>query len=274
MEKPFFKFYPNDWLSAPEVILMTPAEEGAYIRLIALCWKEGGLPDDDDQLAVLSRLGKAWTKSKDRLRACFVSVDGRLQHKRLLKEWEKHEQFREKQRTNGQRGGRPKKTVNELLDENEPKGLGFFGLQKIKPKKSYSSSSSYSEEIIEGENPPTAQPQSGGNAKPKKTVKPRIAFLPPSEPEVTLYFSSLKTGDWTAERIARQAERFYNHYSSNGWRVGKNPMKDWQAAVRNWVDNDFNNSKTTNNAAPGEENDEYRKRRQEQEARTRRRQEE
>ena len=27
---------------------------------------------------------------------------------------------------------------------------------------------------------------------------------------------------------------FYNHYESNGWRVGKNSMKDWRAALRNW----------------------------------------
>jgi hypothetical protein len=27
---------------------------------------------------------------------------------------------------------------------------------------------------------------------------------------------------------------FLDHYESNGWRVGKAPMKDWKAAVRNW----------------------------------------
>lgn len=30
------------------------------------------------------------------------------------------------------------------------------------------------------------------------------------------------------------AEKFYNFYTSKGWMVGKNKMKDWQAAVRNW----------------------------------------
>ena len=29
-------------------------------------------------------------------------------------------------------------------------------------------------------------------------------------------------------------ERFIDYYSSNGWKVGKNPMKDWKAAVRTW----------------------------------------
>ena len=33
------------------------------------------------------------------------------------------------------------------------------------------------------------------------------------------------------------AQKFYDYYSSNGWRVGKNAMKDWKAAVRTWEKN-------------------------------------
>jgi hypothetical protein len=29
-------------------------------------------------------------------------------------------------------------------------------------------------------------------------------------------------------------EKWHDHYTSNGWKVGKNPMKDWKAAVRTW----------------------------------------
>lgn len=32
-------------------------------------------------------------------------------------------------------------------------------------------------------------------------------------------------------------ERFIDFYESNGWMVGKNKMKDWRAAVRNWERN-------------------------------------
>ncbi len=41
-----------------------------------------------------------------------------------------------------------------------------------------------------------------------------------------------------------EAEKFYNHFQSNGWLVGgKSPMKDWKAAARNWIINadKFNN---------------------------------
>ena len=34
-------------------------------------------------------------------------------------------------------------------------------------------------------------------------------------------------------------ERFMNYYISNGWMVGKNKMKDWKAAVRNWARKDM-----------------------------------
>lgn len=29
-------------------------------------------------------------------------------------------------------------------------------------------------------------------------------------------------------------ERWFDYYTSNGWKVGKNPMRDWKAAVRTW----------------------------------------
>lgn len=29
-------------------------------------------------------------------------------------------------------------------------------------------------------------------------------------------------------------QRFVDYYTANGWKVGKNPMKDWKAAVRGW----------------------------------------
>jgi len=35
---------------------------------------------------------------------------------------------------------------------------------------------------------------------------------------------------------AVEAQKFFNHFESNGWLVGgKSPMKDWQAAARNWM---------------------------------------
>lgn len=37
--------------------------------------------------------------------------------------------------------------------------------------------------------------------------------------------------------INDQAENFLNYYESNGWKVGKNPMKNWHCAIGNWIKN-------------------------------------
>jgi hypothetical protein len=57
---PAFQFYPDDWLSSPKISTMTPAEEGAYIRLLAYTWNDPDctIPNDDASLAILSRLGE------------------------------------------------------------------------------------------------------------------------------------------------------------------------------------------------------------------------
>lgn len=37
-------------------------------------------------------------------------------------------------------------------------------------------------------------------------------------------------------------QHFVDYYESNGWKVGKNSMKDWKAAVRTWERNGYNQS--------------------------------
>jgi predicted phage replisome organizer len=42
------------------------------------------------------------------------------------------------------------------------------------------------------------------------------------------------------------AEHFFDYYESNGWKVGKNSMKDWKAAVRTWEKNNYNKPAKSN----------------------------
>lgn len=98
---PAFQFYPNDWLSSPAIMLMTPAEEGAYIRLLSICWMNNGLPDDDKELEELSRLGKEWEKSAKKIRSCFVKRRGKLINKRQEKERKKQRIWSQKSRQGG-----------------------------------------------------------------------------------------------------------------------------------------------------------------------------
>ena len=43
----------------------------------------------------------------------------------------------------------------------------------------------------------------------------------------------------------RYADRFYNFYESKGWKVGKEKMKDWKAAIRGWLSRDNIKKKET-----------------------------
>lgn len=43
-------------------------------------------------------------------------------------------------------------------------------------------------------------------------------------------------------------EAFFNYYESNGWKVGKNPMKDWKAAVRTWHCNERKTGDSSKNS--------------------------
>ena len=71
-----------------------------------------------------------------------------------------------------------------------------------------------------------------------KSDKPtRTRFTPPSLEEVQAYCNERQNNV--------DAEKFINHYTSNGWMVGRNKMKDWKAAVRTWEKNGYDTKKQT-----------------------------
>jgi len=58
-----------------------------------------------------------------------------------------------------------------------------------------------------------------------------IGFKPPTIIELKELFPEL------------DAQRFHDFYSSKGWMIGKNKMKDWKAAARNWLSRNAENVK-------------------------------
>lgn len=64
--------------------------------------------------------------------------------------------------------------------------------------------------------------------KEKNSIRKSVArFTPPAIEEVRQY---ILENDYNLV----DADSFYYHYESIGWKVGKNPMKDWQKAVQSW----------------------------------------
>lgn len=87
-------------------------------------------------------------------------------------------------------------------------------------------------------------PYSKPNEKPSN--KPNKRFVPPTLEEVTHYCLE--------RRNMVNPAQFINYYTANGWKVGKNPMKDWKAAVRTWEQRDFGgNTKPVKNIPPEED---------------------
>jgi len=69
--------------------------------------------------------------------------------------------------------------------------------------------------------------------KEKSTVKAK-AFTIPTISEIKEYCKEIKSNI--------DADNFFDYYTSNGWMVGKQKMKDWKATVRRWSKNNFSNN--------------------------------
>jgi hypothetical protein len=86
--------------------------------------------------------------------------------------------------------------------------------------------------------------------KNKSIVKNKI-FEAPTFIEVETYFLDSKV-------TIIEAQKFFNYYESNGWKIGgRSPMKNWKAAANNWMLNaeKFNPKVQTSNLHLNQEKD-------------------
>lgn len=118
-----------------------------------------------------------------------------------------YEETCRKQRENGAKGGRPKKA--EGSEENPKNPVVFSETQKSKYKAKQSNTKQINTNSPNGE---------CDNARETR-------FTPPTLAEVQAYVSE--------RHSPVDPQGFIDFYASNGWMVGKTPMKDWKAACRN-----------------------------------------
>ena len=62
--------------------------------------------------------------------------------------------------------------------------------------------------------------------KEKEDIKPQKRFTKPTLEEVQAYCRERNNNV--------DAQKWYDYYSSNGWKVGRSKMVDWKAAIRTW----------------------------------------
>lgn len=110
---------------------------------------------------------------------------------------------------NGQKGGRPKN-----LTETKAKPNHNLSETKQEPKHNLTESKTKAN-VNENVN-------DNYNENEKENVNASV-FTPPSLDLILSEFPKFA-----------EARKFHAFYTANGWQMGKNPMKDWRAAVKSW----------------------------------------
>ena len=123
---------------------------------------------------------------------------------------------------NGRKGGRPKKSQTpESEKANSPK------------------SEKLNAENEESQTPESEKTKGKSKGKSINSSNEELngRFKRPTQDEVARYASGIGHPSF-------DAQKFMDYYNANGWKVGRNPMKDWQATVRNWIRRDEPQGKT------------------------------
>lgn len=112
---------------------------------------------------------------------------------------------------------------NERLEHEKSKRKNFCdSRRKNKEKKTYDNT--YDEHMIEH--------MENTNENRNTSISKGVVRGILKKPDLSEVLTIIKD--------VNEAERYLDYYESNGWKVGKNSMKDWKAAARNWIKNKKN----------------------------------
>lgn len=108
MKRPWFKFYPSDWLNGTRGLSLE--ERGAYMTLLALMYdQQGAIPDDERWMCgALDCDVRVWRRLRDKLcryGKITPNTDGFLVNRRVLEEVRSAELVAEVRRKSGRSGG-------------------------------------------------------------------------------------------------------------------------------------------------------------------------
>jgi uncharacterized protein YdaU (DUF1376 family) len=187
-------------------------QHGVYMLLMDAIYDREKFPTLDEAIDWV------WASSQDEIDAVklvlskFFTVDGEVfVQARISQELQEYAGLREINAINGKKGGRPKGKTHSVSKKTHSVS------DKSDQKANQSESKPNHKPLTTNHKPITKEPVV--KAKPKR-------FAPPCMQEVV---------DYCKQRSNFvDPQRFIDYYTSNGWKVGKNPMKDWKAAVRNW----------------------------------------
>ena len=131
--------------------------------------------------------------------------------------------------------------INGNINEQSKGKESKVNISFLQKKKQKSASVDFDEEgknnqplSDQKETSPQVAPAPPPDSEESKKTKKR--FVPPTPEEVQDYCNERGNGISGTE--------FCDFYTSKGWKVGREPMKDWKAAVRTWEAKRKNNTQT------------------------------
>jgi hypothetical protein len=120
-------------------------------------------------------------------------------------------------------------TVNNTINNTLNNTKHIILEKKENSKNNFISNEPFHEEKRKKVAPKKEKSKQLTNRIVSQSQREELTCKPPIIEEVKIFFQE---NNW--ENL--HAERFFNHFESNGWLVsGKSPMKNWHAAARNWI---------------------------------------
>lgn len=200
---PYFKFYPSDFIL--DTRQLTDSEKAIWIDLLCFMWlKSTGKGTLQGHISDLARmLGRERLDLETALDAL---------HRKGICDMNQRES--EQIKVTSRRMLRDAKILDNASFRQMSHRSNARCHTKVTPKKSEvrSQKSDKDKDIV--------------LSAPRKSV-----FWKPTLDEAKVYCLERRNGV--------DHEKWFAYYESNGWKVGRNAMKDWKAAVRTWERNDF-----------------------------------
>ncbi|WP_208103238.1 hypothetical protein [Myroides sp. LoEW2-1] len=247
-----FTFYPKDWWTSETYFTLTLTQRYLFLECLFIMYSNNGYLSNNKDLL------------QNRLRTEITNSDWEAVTKEFLLEGKnftstsvnKRLKRAISNRENGKKGGAPKGNNNATKQPNQPKKTTQNNppLERERERERESKREIEDNILLEKElkNKTTKienidevvfEEVNSTDLKSEeisqKKVAPKKRFSKPTIVEIREY---------CFERNNQvNPEKFFDHYESNGWMVGKTKMKDWKAAIRTWEKNTFNNQNQNKN---------------------------
>ena len=214
MSLPYFPMYPDDFEA--DTAHLSLLEDGAYNRLLRLCWRSPGCSVPNDEAWIMRRMRVTDPAEMDAVRAVlaeyFTVEKGRYTNKRLSREWREAHDAHEKRKMAGSKGGKAKALK---LNNSEPSNAQAM-LKQCSSNQNQNQNQNHKEKT-----PPIGGAKKTGSRLPED-------WTLPTDWRVWAVSEGMMEID-----VQREAAKFRDYWIAKS---GKDASKrDWQATWRNWI---------------------------------------